>query len=54
MDATLPHGFRQSPASGLIVPEEHSRQREVWTREERKIFERAMALLDRRHNTKTS
>lgn len=46
---TLPHGFRRSSASDLLVPEAHSRQREVWTKDERKLFERAMALLDRRN-----
>lgn len=37
-------GFR-THASGLIVPEEHSRQREVFTRDEVRLIERAVKLL---------
>lgn len=43
-----PHGFRPH-ASGLIVPDAVSRQREVWTRVELKLIDRAIALLKSRH-----
>lgn len=36
-------------ASGLLVPEEHSREREVWTKDEARLLERAMKLLQSRH-----
>lgn len=36
-------------ASGLYVPDEHSRTREVWTRDEWRILERAMKLLQSRN-----
>lgn len=38
--------FRQH-ASGLYVPEEHSRQRIVWTREDYKLIDRAVKFLER-------
>jgi hypothetical protein len=31
-----------------LVPEAHSRVREVWTRDERRVIDRAIALLARR------
>lgn len=37
-------GFREH-ASGLLVPEEQSRAREVWTKDEARLLERAMKLL---------
>lgn len=40
-------GFRPH-ASGLFVPEEHSREREVWTRSEWRTIERATKLLTAR------
>lgn len=41
----VPAGFRRSTTTGLIVPEEQSREREVWTRDEWKTIERATKLL---------
>ncbi len=41
-------GFRRSTSSGLIVPEELSRAREVWTRDEWKLFERFTKLAESR------
>lgn len=43
----LPAGFRES-ATGLIVPEAHSRKRELWTRDEWKTIDRATKLLEAR------
>jgi hypothetical protein len=40
-----PFGFREH-ASGLIVPAEHSREREVWTREEWRLIDRATKFLE--------
>lgn len=40
----MAHGFREH-ASGLLVPEDISRQREVWTKDERKLLDRATELL---------
>lgn len=40
-------GFAQH-ASGIYVPEEHKRQREVWTREDWQVLERATKLLESR------
>lgn len=34
--------------SGLLVPEEHKRTREVWTRDEVKAVMKALAILERR------
>lgn len=45
---TLPAGFRRTSESGLIVPAEVSREREVWSRNEWKILERATKLLQAR------
>lgn len=42
---TTPQGFRQSPNSGLIVPEAQSRERQVWTKDEWKLLERCTKLL---------
>lgn len=42
------HGFRQSPSSGLLVPEEVSRERQVWTRDEWKVLDRCGKLLKSR------
>ena len=38
-------GFATHEGSGLLVPEELKRQREVWTREDWMILERATKLL---------
>lgn len=43
----LKPGYRQH-ASGLLVPNELSRKREVWTRDEWKVLERATKLLGSR------
>jgi hypothetical protein len=40
-------GYR-STGSGLLVPEEHSRKREVWTRDEGRLLDRATKLLTSR------
>ena len=42
-----PHGFRPA-ASGLLVPEALSRARQVWTRDESRLIDRATALLQSR------
>ena len=43
---SLPHGFRTaSKATGLIVPVETDREREVWTRDEWKLVDRVTKLL---------
>ncbi len=39
-----PHGYHPT-ASGLLVPEAHARVREVWTRDEWRILERATKFL---------
>lgn len=44
---SLPAGFRESE-SGLILPEAHARQRQVWTRDEAKLLERTTKLLESR------
>lgn len=41
----LPSGFRRATGSGLIVPEEHSRVREVLTWQEWRTIEKATAIL---------
>jgi hypothetical protein len=41
----IPAGFRSAPASGLIVPEALSREREVWTEDEGRLLDRATKLL---------
>lgn len=45
MQRDAPAGFRRSLASGLIVPEEISRAREVWTYQEWRALEKATTLL---------
>lgn len=45
----IPVGFRHSATSDLVVPEEVSRQREVWTREEMKLLRRTEKLLRSRN-----
>lgn len=40
--------FRRRHESGLFVPEEHSRLREVWTRTEWKTVDRATKFLESR------
>lgn len=39
-------GALRQTASGLFVPEEHSRERQVWTRDECRLVERATKFLD--------
>lgn len=46
MSSSAPSGFRVSVASGLIVPEDISRAREVWTRDEWKLLDRATKLIN--------
>lgn len=42
----LPRGFRQSSsATGLLIPEDTPRAREVWTKDEVRLHDRFMALL---------
>lgn len=41
----MPHGFRRSVGTGLIVPEEHSRQREVWSKDDLRLLDRATKML---------
>lgn len=41
-------GYRRSSSSDLFVPAEMSREREVWTRDEWKLLERATKLLETR------
>lgn len=40
-------GYRPSVASGLLVPVESSRGREVWPRDEWRLLERATRMLGR-------
>ncbi len=47
MDASLDPAFR-THASGLIVPEEVSRKREVWTPEETRLLDRTVQMLKRK------
>lgn len=47
MKGSVPPGFRRAEG-GLIVPEEVSREREVWCRSEWKVLERATKLLQSR------
>lgn len=35
-------------ASGLLVPEEHAREREVWTKDEWRLMDRVFKLLESR------
>ena len=47
--AAPPSGYRRaSAASGLLVPEDTPREREVWTRDEWKTLNRATKLLAQR------
>lgn len=48
MDATLPKGYRRTSAAGLIVPADAVLEREVWTRDEARLLERATKLLEAR------
>lgn len=41
-------GFARHEGTGLLVPEEFKREREVWTREEWMVLERATKLLSSR------
>lgn len=42
---SLPRGYRRaSSATGLLIPEQTPRQREVWTRDESRLQDRAIAL----------
>lgn len=43
-----PRGFARSTASGLILPEAHARERQVWTKDEAKLLERATRLIESR------
>lgn len=43
---SIPTGYRKaSEASGLIVPEDTPREREVWTKDEQKMVDRALRFL---------
>lgn len=42
---TLPRGFRQSTESGLILPEEISRERQVYSKADWMTLDRATKLL---------
>jgi hypothetical protein len=41
-------GYRPSSTSALLVPDEISREREVWTRDDLKVLDRALKLLEGR------
>lgn len=45
---TVPKGFRRATGSGLIVPEDLSREREVWTHDEGRLLDRATKLANKR------
>lgn len=45
--APVPPGFRPSVESGLVLPEPLSRERQVWTKDEWRLLERATAMLHR-------
>lgn len=45
---TVPKGFRRATGSGLIVPEDISREREVWTHDEGRLLDRATKLANKR------
>lgn len=47
MDA-VPVGFHRSSATGLLLPDDIAREREVWTRDEARLLERATRLLEAR------
>lgn len=42
---TLPHGFRRSTESGLILPDEISRERMVYSKDDWRVLDRATKLL---------
>jgi hypothetical protein len=44
VSAPSPAGFRASP-EGLLIPSTVERQREVWTRDETRLVDRAMKFL---------
>lgn len=44
----LPAGFARAPGSGLILPEEDARPRQVWTKDEARLLQRATRLLESR------
>ena len=48
MTVTISPGFARHDGSGLFVPEELKRAREVWTYDEWRVLERATKLLDSR------
>lgn len=48
MQRDAPAGFRRSTASGLILPDEHSRAREVLTYEEWRAIDKATKILSDR------
>lgn len=48
MRTAMPHGYRRSLQSGLLVPEEISRERQVWTADEGRLLDRAAKLLHRK------
>lgn len=48
-DAAAAAGFRTAPSSGLLVPEDVSRAREVWTNDEWRAVKRALAILGSHH-----
>lgn len=43
---TYPHGYRPLPGSTLVVPEVLSRQRDVWPKDEGRLLDRVIALLE--------
>lgn len=49
IDPRIPAGMRQSPASGLIVPEAQSRVVETWTKAERRLYNDFMAAMVKRN-----
>ncbi len=48
METAIHPAFREH-ASGLVVPEEVSRTREVWTPEETRLLDRTIQMLKRKH-----
>lgn len=48
MSVEVVEGNLRRHASGLYVPEEMAREREVWTREDWRVLEKATALLQAR------
>lgn len=45
MSQLPPPAFRESPSSGLILPQELSRKRIVWTTDKRKLLDRVGKML---------